>query len=257
MIKNKTMATKDTLLNPTVLDILSKESSWTPLADSITRKGCHCQNFHLDHKFIIKLFRFSGDKPPADPWWDQEHQALHLLNGELGSPITHGYIEFKSDGFTTIYLFKEMVSGNTLGELGQVILKKEQCAEVGEFLADIHNRKVVTGDCHLSNLLIRNNNKLCFIDFGNARIYPRASFAYGLIASRDLQKAKYKCANLDSALSQLIEDAYLSKLNHKPPAILHLIVRGLAILHQKIRLYRGKERIKSLEELEARKEKLK
>jgi len=247
------MTVKDTLLNPIILDILSKESSWTPLANSIIRKGCHCQNFHLNHQYIIKLFRFPSDEPPVDPWWDQEHQALHLLKGKLGSPISHGYTEFTFDGFTTIYLFKEMVSGKTLGEMGQVIIEKEQCEEAGELLAKIHNHKVVTGDCHLDNLLVKDDKTFCFIDFGNARIYPTASFAYGLRASRDLQKAKYKCANLDPELSQLIEDAYLSTLDHKPSAILHRIVRSLAILHQKIRLYRGKERIKTPAQMDERK----
>jgi len=247
------MTANDTLLNPTILDILSKEPSWTPLAESLTRKGCHYQNFHLNHQYIIKLFRFRSDKPPIAPWWDKEHQALHLLDGKLGSPISHGYAKFNHDGFTTVYLFKEMVSGKTLVDLGQVIIEKEQCAKAGELLADIHNHKIVTGDCHLDNILIKDDNTYCFIDFGNASIYPRASFMYGLIASRDLQKAKQRCANLDPELSQLIENAYLSRLHNKPNSILHCIVRSLARLHQKIRLYRGKEIIKTPSQLETKK----
>lgn len=250
------MAIIENILNPTVTEILSKKASWKSIADSIIRKGCQCQNFHLDHEFIIKAFRFPDDAPPLISWWDQEHQALHLLNGKLGSPITHGYVEFKYEGFTTIYLFREMVKGDILGDIGCTVLNREQCTEVGELLANIHNYNLVTSDCHLSNLLLNNEKRLCFIDFGNAEHYPKTGLAYGMRAARDLRKAEFKCVNLDPELSKLIENAYLSNVKKKLPSFLYKITRALAILHQNIRIFRRDNQMRTKDKIRA-KEKLK
>ncbi len=247
------MAIIENILNPTVTEILSKKESWVSIADGIIRQGCYCHNFHLDHQYIIKQFRFPDDAPPPVFWWEREHKTLHILDGKLSSPITHGYIEFKYQGFTNVYLFREMVSGNTLGDLDYTILNREQCAPVGELLAKIHNHHLVTGDCHLSNILINEEGELCFIDFGKAEHFPKTNLAYGIRAARDLQKTKYKCTNLDPELSQLLEEAYLSKLVKKQHGILHQITRGLAKIHQALRLYQGRETIKTPEQLEARK----
>lgn len=244
------MSIIENILSPEVTEILSRETSWRPIDNGIMRKGCRCQNFQLDDKFIIKLFRFPDESPPSTYWWDQEHQALLLLDGKFNSPMTHGYVESKHDGFTTIYLFREMVTGETLERLNYSTLNKEQCIEVGELLANFHNLGLVTGDCHLGNLLLNNTKRLSFIDFGNAQVYPNKSLTYGLRAARDLKKAQFKCINLDPELSQLMEKAYLSTLKNKLPNFLYEIMRYLVNLHQELKVSR---RLKKL----AKKTKLK
>lgn len=238
------MTTKENLLNPTVLKILSEKSSWQTIGEGFIRKGCYCQNFHLNHTFIIKLFRFPNNAPPPKPWWDKEHQALHIMNGELSSPRTYGYMNFQSDGFTHIYLFREMVSGSTLEELHYEFLTKTQAIEVGALLAHLHNKGVVTRDCHLANLLLNDQKNICTIDFGNARIYHKKGLVYAFSSARDLKKTQFRCTGLNPTLSKAMEDSYLSIINHnKLSSFLYVVMEKVAALHQAIRSIRRKDKI--------------
>ena len=230
---------KKNIFSNIAFKILSERDAWQPIGESFIRKGCSGQVFHFSNQFIIKLFQFNTDMPPIISWWEQEHQALEKLAGRLGSPLTHGYIKFEHEGFTTFVLVREMVEGQTLQALGYPILNEAQCREAGTLLANLHNSGIVTRDCHPDNLLLNNQKELCFIDFGNAHIYSYKSSGFLIRAARDLTKAQFRCAELEPSLSKEMENAYLKTLNINTISygVWH-IMKKIMVMHQAFRTMR-------------------
>lgn len=61
----------------------------------------------------------------------------------------------------------EFIEGKKLSEyLDELKNAKEICKRIGEQIAKIHDADIIHGDLTTSNIILGNNNKLYFIDFG-------------------------------------------------------------------------------------------
>ena len=232
---------KDTVaidpLNNVLLDVLAQKSSWQLLGKSVQRKTSNCQNYHLNNRFIIKLFHFPENETHDHPWWVVEHTILSTINGKWNSPISYGYLSFNHGNRRFVFFVREMILGSTLEELNVTTLNNLQCTEVGELLANLHNDGIVTRDCTLSNLLLNNKNTLCFIDFGKARHYKNKSLLFFFQAGWDCWKAQWRCLKLEPKLCQIMMNAYWAKLNtNKYTYVLYKLLQKATSLQQRIRL---------------------
>lgn len=246
MTSNNNNTANDSLkagpLNNVLLDVLAQKSSWQLLGKSVQRKACHCQNYNLDGRFIIKLFRFPENEILDNTWWIIEHTILSLINGKWGSPISHGYLSFNQDTYNIVIFVRERISGNTLEESNVSILNNAQCKEVGELLANFHNDGIVTRDCTLGNLLLNTDNTLCFIDFGKARSYKNKTLLFFFQAGWDCWKAQWRCAKLEPRLCEIMMNAYWAKLDtNKYTRALYNLMQKITRRQQLMRLKkRGK-----------------
>ena len=200
--------TKYDTANYILLDVLSKQNHWKTLSKPRKRKQCLCENYELNNRFIIKKFKFKNKNRPQVNWWQLEDDILSLLDGALGSPKTYGFLEANHSDRRTVFLVRDKIRGNTLKEEGQNLLTENQSAETGRLLAELHNRNIVTRDCHLENLLLTTSNTLSFIDFGKARWYARKNMPFFFQAGWDCWKAMWRCNQLDKELCHIMMDNY-------------------------------------------------
>ncbi len=237
---SKIINTDTVLSNPLdniVLEVLSQKSQWKPLGNSVQRQHCFCQNYHLNHQYIIKLFRYPKKLSPATKWWRLENKTLKILNGKWGSPITYGHLRIKEADSSTIILVREMISGHTLEDLNVSTLTDEQCKEVGELLANFHNNGIVTRDCTLGNLLLNKEQQLCFIDFGKSRTYKKKSILFFFQAGWDCWKAQWRCCQLKVHSCDIMMSAYWNKLNtNNYTHTLYKLMQKITSIHQRMRL---------------------
>jgi|GEM_PF-2147212 len=237
---NKPLSTKS-IHDSQLLEVLARQSEWATLGEGIYRKECFCQNYQLDNRFIIKLFNFPSKRLPTTIWWQQEDRALALLSDKFSTPKTYGYIEVGHKTTRTAILVREKIAGNTLKELGQHTLTREQCTEVGAMLAHFHNNNIVTRDCHLDNLLLNEQQTLSFIDFGKSRIFRTKSMAFFFQAGWDYWKAKWRCTRLDPTLSRLLLDSYWKNIDgYRREIYLYKLMQWLSAAQQRLRLLKRK-----------------
>jgi serine/threonine protein kinase len=228
---------KDKNSNHVILDVLSKKKQWTKLSKPRTRQQCLCENYELDERFIIKQFNFENKHRPRINWWKIEDYILTILSGDVGCPQSYGFIEVNHKNKRSVYLVKDKIKGNTLEELGQKTLTTKQSAETGILLAELHNRNIVTRDCHLENLLLNQNDTLSFIDFGKARHYPQKNILFYFQAGWDCWKARWRCNKLDKNLCTLMMDSYWQTLNTTTYSkFMYKLMQKLSSAHQRLRL---------------------
>lgn len=228
---------KNKLPNHTILEVLYKKPLWERLGKPRKRQKCLCENYELDNRFIIKQFSFENKHRPKTNWWKIEDYALSILDGDLGCPKSYGFIEENNGHKRCVYLVKEKINGKTLEEIGKKILTEEQSTETGSLLAQLHNRNIVTRDCHLENLLLTEKNTLSFIDFGKARHYKKQNTIFYFQAGWDCWKAMWRCNKLDRNLCNLMMDSYWQTLNTTTYSkIMYRIMQKLSSTHQRLRL---------------------
>jgi tRNA A-37 threonylcarbamoyl transferase component Bud32 len=232
---------KNKLSSHTILEVLNNKHQWTRLGKARKRQKCLCENHELDNRFIIKQFSFDNKHRPKINWWQLEDNALSLLSGELGCPKSYGFIEENHEHKRCVYLVREKIIGKTLKEIGQKVLTEKQSAETGVLLAQLHNRNIVTRDCHLENLLLTEKNTLSFIDFGKARHYKRQSTLFYFQAGWDCWKSMWRCNKLDKNLCSLMMDSYWQTLNTTTYSkFMYKAMQKISSTHQRLRLLKQK-----------------
>ncbi|MGH1486220.1 MAG: lipopolysaccharide kinase InaA family protein [Cellvibrionaceae bacterium] len=224
-----------------LLYVLSKQGQWQKLGKPRKRKMCLCENYELEDRFIIKQFTFQNKDRPHINWWQLEDSILSILDGALGSPKTHGFLEENNGSKRIVFLVKDKIKGNTLEELKQTLLTEKQSAETGQLLAKLHNRNIVTRDCHLENLLLTTSNTLSFIDFGKARAYSHKNILFFFQAGWDCWKAMWRCNKLDKKLCEIMMDNYWNTIETTVYSkFMYTFMQKFSGAHQRLRLLKQK-----------------
>jgi serine/threonine protein kinase len=225
--------------NHIVLDVLSKKKLWTELGKPRKRQKCLCENYEFDNRFIIKQFSFKNKHRPQINWWQLEDKILTLLKGNLGSPKSYGFIEENHKNKRHVFLVRDKIKGNTLEELGQTLLTEKQSIETGALLAELHNRNIVTRDCHLENLLLTEQDTLSFIDFGKARHYHKKNTLFYFQAGWDCWKAMWRCNKLDRKLCRIMMNSYWNTLDTTAYSkFMYKFMQKFSSVHQRLRLFK-------------------
>ncbi len=148
--------------------------SWTDLqlVQRRQKKKVLREVYLAGENYVFKRYLFKA-KPIfylTKPW-EVEANALRHSDGLPVPKHIATYAGIGQDGLQEFVLHRTLIPGDKIDHLN------DQSVEgMAEVLAAIHCRGVVTRDATIQNFIISGEGKICFIDFGKARIHHLPSF---------------------------------------------------------------------------------
>lgn len=99
----------------------------------------------------------------------------------------------------------ELIEGRKLRDALNSSNCEELCGEAGEIIGKMHGSSIIHGDLTTSNMILNNNGKICFIDFGLSFISEKTEDK-----AVDLHLLKQA---LNSSHSKIAEKCFASMIN--------------------------------------------
>jgi Kae1-associated kinase Bud32 len=145
----------------------------------LIKKGAEAEIWYGKWFDLEAVFKIRKSKPWRNTILDQriryqrtlkEFKILYeCINAGIDVPFI---FDLDIENFTIVM---EYVKGKVVKELFEINDKRifELCRNIGKITGKIHNLSIVHGDVTLSNMILRENNSICFIDFGLAEFSNR------------------------------------------------------------------------------------
>jgi len=196
-----------------------------------TKEGIRVTSI-FEEPYVLKHF-LPGKKHKNE--WVVEHNTISYLSKlNIFVPKSYGY---RVDEFGA-FLYKEYVPGQLIESY-----KKDLLEQLAQMFVDFHQNNVITRDAHNENVVLTDNNKLVFIDFGKAAIFNKKSSRYWFSLLREHFFIKSKIIKDKEDYITFLQ-FYLDKLPVKKKLVLKsFIISGNNILQLRDKL-RGNYRHK-------------
>jgi len=140
-----------------------------------------CWAVWRDGQQIVKEYRVLKWRGWLNPRWRREHHALRRLNRHaVPAPRSFGYESLRRG---VLRQRREFAAGRIPERLSDA-----QTEDLGCHLAAVHGAAVTNGDAALDNLLVADDGRLMFIDYGRARVFRVRSPLFYLNAGKELAR---------------------------------------------------------------------
>ena len=170
---------------PTAQDILAAAQRWELLRKRRAKETLRSV-FRVDGRYVAKKFEIPLDVRRYRRPWLAEDACLRRLDGR-GAPRTCGWFEETEADQRVVWLVKEFVAGAPVETFAAADLPA-----AARLLAGVHAQAVVTDDASAGNFLRAPDGRMAFLDFGRARLYPRAGLHLDAAIGWELAKLRMR-----------------------------------------------------------------
>lgn len=189
----------------TAHDILAGAQRWELLRQRRAKETLRSV-FRVDDRYVVKKFEVPLAARRYRRPWLAEDACLRRLDGR-GAPRSFGWHEETEANRRVVWLVKEYIAGTPVETFAAADLPAAAC-----LLAGVHARAVVTDDASAGNFLRVSDGQMAFLDFGRARLYPRADLRLEAAIGWELAKLRREGFRWDAALWRAFLPLYFDAL---------------------------------------------
>lgn len=167
--------------------------------------------YRVDDRYVAKKFEIPLAARRYRRPWLAEDACLRRLDGR-GAPRSLGWFEETKADQRVVWLVKDYVAGAPVETFAAADLPA-----AARLLAGVHAQAVVTDDASAGNFLRAPDGRMAFLDFGRARLYPRAGLHLDAAIGWELAKLRREGFRWDADLWHAFLPLYFVALGASLP----------------------------------------